>query len=299
MIKRLALIFLSFGAIILLVLSTLSIIGYSLLYPAIYFEAFEEAGAYEYIDAQVTQTPNMFLAMPDNKTKNLIEPLIEHTFSYIRSEEDTLNLSVRIDRDKLRGFFITSVNNLSVCNQGQDPFNETKPCLPAGKTADEFLDEFFIKKNISFLEGEYTDLAIVYGLQEGSEGKQALEKIRTGIYFYKIGLLIMGILLFCCLASIYFLRSSLKGYFFIMGIIFLVSSLFLLMGVFFGTEYALTALSDAPISEQIFINLIETFLRHLEKRIYFSGGGLFCISLLFLGISFLKEETVARVQRKA
>ena len=201
-IKRTLTVFLSLAIIFLLCLFTLFLIVRTFLYPSVYINSLEQSGVYQYLDENLGNNPGAtFIEIPQDGIKLLVDGLVGNLLSYLRSDTDSLNLTVQLDKDKLRGFFLESIQNLSVCSDGVDPFKAEEPCRPADKTPDEFLDDVIKEKNLTFFEGD-VDLAGVYGL-DSLESQINLENLRGIIalfqkifWVFTFGILILFFLLF-------------------------------------------------------------------------------------------------------
>lgn len=226
--KKLGVFVISMILILFLIILSFSFTLNSLLYPQTYFQAFDKSGIYEYIENNLNASEGTtFISMP-NGPKPVIETLFSNILSYLRSDTDTLNLTVKIDQEKLRNFFLNSVNNTKECLPNQDPFNENNPCLPKGMNHSEFLDNFLESKNLSFFEKDTVDLTQIYGLEEGSKGKESLIQIREYIEKYKLAQWILWVLVIIFISFIYLLQQNKKKFFKTFGLILLISSLAIL-----------------------------------------------------------------------
>ena len=85
--------------------------------------------------------------------KEIATRLLTGVLAYMRSDTNELALNVEIDQEKLKTFFLDSINNVSVCGKGQEySFDSLDSlCRPANKSANELLDELLVAKNLSFL----------------------------------------------------------------------------------------------------------------------------------------------------
>ncbi len=212
--KGLLLTILSFLIIIFLIISSIGAISYTLLYPKTYSTALEEAKVYEKIEESFDKVEGgFFIKIPPEGSKALFEDLLNRLFSYIRSDSDTLNLKVQVDKEKLRGFFIDSIEKLSFCSPNQNPFSENANCRPSDKTSDEFLNEILKQRNVTVLEGDYVDLGTVYGLEDGSDGLNKLKELRGVVSTYKIVLLGIAIALVLLIFFLYLLERNSKKHF--------------------------------------------------------------------------------------
>ena len=149
------------------------------LYPEPWIKSLRQAGAFEYASTQLKSVPTAsFVKLPDGGLETLASSLITNFLAYMRSDEKTLNLSVEIDRQKLRSFFIQEIENASVCSPGEKPDfeNISSLCRMPGKSSDELLDELIIAKNLSFLTGNAIDLSETYGINSKTkDGKKRLK----------------------------------------------------------------------------------------------------------------------------
>ena len=120
----------------------------SLLYPSPYIKSMHESGTFEYIEDQLKNTPGAsFIKLPNGEVEPLVENLLTNLLSYIRSDSDELNLSVEVDKEKLRSFFLKGMENITVCSPEKLPDFENleKLCLKVGQTRDDLLDELIEK----------------------------------------------------------------------------------------------------------------------------------------------------------
>jgi len=195
-------------SIFLIFLLAVSFTLNSFLYPQIYFEAFEEAGVYEYVDNNLANDAGAtFIKIPPEGSKPLVESLFSNLLAYMRSDTDTLNLYVTIDQEKLRNFFLDSMGNITECRQNQDPFDDENPCLPRGMTRDQFLDVYLASKNLSFFESDQVDLTTVYGIEPGSEGRQNLDNIRNYIKYYQMSSILLIVIVAVTFLLIFLLQK--------------------------------------------------------------------------------------------
>ena len=285
-IKRTLTVFLSLATIFLLCAFTLFLIVRTFLYPSVYVNSLEQSGVYQYLDENLGNTPgSTFIKIPPEGISLLVNGLVGNLLSYLRSDTDSLNLTVQLDRDKLRGFFLESIQNLSVCSDGVDPFEAEEPCRPADRTPDEFLDDIIKEKNLTFFEGD-VDLAGVYGL-DSPESQKNLENLRWTIslfqkifWVFAFGILILFFLLFL-------VERSISKFVRVEGI-----NIFAAGGIFLFSAKILFSL-DKFISEKIpgnspdiVFSLMNTFLSNFASSVNFYGIIEMVIGIVLFAVSF-------------
>ncbi len=295
-IKKIGVFFLSILAILLLIILSFSFTLSSFLYPQVYFDAFEAAGMYEYLGDNLENAPNMFIQIPPTGARSLIETLFSNFLSYMRSDADTLNLEVTIDKEKIRNFFLSSVGNLSECRQGQDPFNEENPCLPRGQSADEFLDSFLESKGLNFFEESTVDLTEVYGIEVGSEQRKSLDNLRNYIAYYKALKIILIVLILIMISLIFLLQQpNTKKSLRTAGLIFIVPAIIL-----FFISLSINKVDQyIQIPDPIFGSMIDVVKTVLSNNLLFYSGVIGALGLaLFISSFLIKQKTSLSTDKK-
>lgn len=268
-----------FFIILLSIILTLS----SFLYPQIYSQSFEELGVYNHIDKNIQKIDGAtFISFPEEGSQQTIEYLLSNFLAYIRSDTDNLELNVKIDKDKLRNFFLQSVNKIPKCNINQDPFNKENPCLPQDKTAEVFLDEFLEKRNIKILESDEIDLTTVYGLEENSEGRASLDNLRDKIRYYKLLILLIMIMILTALFLLFILQKpDIRKFIRTTGIIFLASALIL-----FIINYILgNIILQINMPDELIEKLVLTITSILSKKLILYSSAMLILSIVLFIIS--------------
>ncbi|MEK6844193.1 MAG: hypothetical protein AABX83_02085 [Nanoarchaeota archaeon] len=286
-IKRTLVVFISIITVFLLCLFTLFLIIRTFLYPSVYVHSLEQSGAYRFLDESLANTPGAtFIKTPQEGVKLLVDGLVGNILSYLRSDTDSLNLTVQLDDNKLKGFFLESIKNLTVCSEGRDPF-EGEPCRPLDRTPEEFLDDVIKEKNLTFFDSTEVDLAGVYGLEKGSDGEKNLEKLRWAIslfqkifWVFTFAILIFFFLLFLVERNIAkFVRMEGINIF-AAGFIFIFSA-----KVFFSIDEFITQKVPGN-SPQIVFSLVNTFLSNFASKVNLYGTIEIVIGMILFAVSF-------------
>lgn len=286
LLKRLGVFALSSISIFLIILLAFSFTLNSFLYPKIYAEAFEKAGVYQYIDNNLEKAQGAsFIAFPDG-SKKVIDSLLSNFLEYLRSDTDNLNLSVQIDQQKLRDFFLDSVKNTSECKPNQDPFGQN-PCLPKGKTSEVFLDEFLESKNLTFFESKDVDLTKIYRIEEQSEGRKSLDKIRDYIKYCLSSSIILSVIILVLISIIYLIeRPNTNRFIMLISFIFFIPSI-----VLFTAAYTLGSVNNLiTLPDQLLIKLVNAVTTLLSKKLIFTAIISLVLSLALFIFSFVVKE---------
>lgn len=270
-------------AIILIVILALSLTLSSFLYPPVYFQAFESAGVYSYIEQNIGNAESATFIDFQDGVKPTIERLFSNFLEYMRSDSDVLNLTVKIDKEKLRSFFLDAVTNVSECRQGQDPFNKENPCLPRGMSSEQFLDYFLESNNLTFLDKDEVDLAQVYGIEQGSEGRESLDNARNYIKYYRLSSIIIAIVILTIWFLIFLLqRPNTRKVMRTISLTLIASSLILFLAV-----KSITSLQDKiNIQDPLLISLAQTVIGLVSSKltIFTAISGIAGIILLILSL---------------
>ncbi|MEK6909327.1 MAG: hypothetical protein AABX23_04715 [Nanoarchaeota archaeon] len=288
-IKKLGVFVLFAISIFLLIILAFSFAFNSFLYPQVYFQAFEKAGVYSYLDENLTNAPNMFIKIPEGGARPLIENLFSNFLDYMRSDTNKLDLSVKIDQEKLRNFFLDSIGNLSECRQNQNPFNEENPCLPRGMTTDEFLDDFLASKNLSFFEKDTVDLAEVYGIEKGSKNRENLDNMRNYIKYYQFSSILLIVILVILFSLIFLLQKpNTRKFLRTLGFILIITSLILITIV-----YSLNNINLLNSTDQLFESVVDVVKTVLTNKlvIFLSITGIIGLFLVVLSFIINPKET--------
>jgi hypothetical protein len=231
--KKGGIILISIISVFLLILLSLSFTLNSFLYPDIYFKAFESGGFYTYLEENLQNSGTSTFIDFSGGVKPTVNKLFSNLLAYVRSDVDVLDLTIKVDQEKLRNFFLDSLGELKQCTTSQNPYNQNNPCLPKGQSKEQFLDNFLRENNLPFFQSDTVDLAYVYGIEEGSASRENIDNLRRYIKYYSSLKFILIILILICLALIYLLeKPSINKFFRVSGLNFIISSLFLFMAVF-------------------------------------------------------------------
>lgn len=282
--NKFAIFILAIISILILVVLSMGLVLNSLLYHQTYYDTLEKEGVYNYLEENLAKSQEAtFIEAPNGRYKEVVDDVVSNILAYIRSEKDTLEIKVKVDEDKLRDFFLDRISNFPECKQGQGPFSKN-PCLPKGKTPEQFLDEFLENNNINVLEGNSFDITSVYGLEEGSEGRQVLDNLRDYVSYYKKSMIVVIIMLIAMISLIFILqgfrfKSSLKT----ISQIFLLSSLIL-----FAIQYFLINLYSS----------IRLVIEIVANKVGFYAITLGGIAIILFVVSFMiKEEKSKQIKK--
>ena len=286
--KSISLSFISIILIISLILIILSLSLSSLLSPTVYIKSLEKAQAFSYLDTQLENVPSaIFIKMPEGGTKILIESLLTNFLSYADSKSDTLNLTVEIDQQKLRSFFLQQIGNIAICssNQHQDFDNLNKICILPNQTKENLLDTLLKEKNLSFFEKDTVDLAGIYGLEEGSEGRKNLDKLKSYIKVYHYLLIALTIFAIILISLILIINHNTKKSLRWISIPLLISGAIVLTGAII----ALDSINDYinQVQYPILPELSRAFVEIISKQAYIYASIIIMSAVLLFVISFI------------
>ena len=292
MIRKFLLVFLAFLLFLTSFLFVFSLSGYSLFYLEIYVDGLREGGAFEYAESGLKQIPYAsFIKIPDGGLEAVVTPLLSNFFSYLRSDTDKLTLEVEIDLPKLRNFFLDSVKSVTVCKplQKYSFDNLDEICRPFDKNIDVFLDEYLQYKGLNLFSNNVTDLAGVYGIEEGRAGREKLDKIRDYIQYYKIGVFFIGLIFVLLILIIYFVSGNLKSAMRFVGMPVLLCGLLILIVIFLGAS-ALQEFVSAEMSLQFGREIISYLVASAMRPFYqYSICALIVGVCLIVGSFFVKK----------
>lgn len=294
--KKTGVFIISIASIILIILISMSLTLNSFLYPQIYFKAFEVSGLYESIESNLQNAQDAtFIKIPEEGPRPLVESLLSNLLSYMRSDTDDLTLEVKIDKDKLRNFFLDSINKTQECKKGQDPFGEN-PCIPKGESPEQFLNEFLKERNFSFFEKDTVDLTTVYGIDPGSQGRKNLDNIRYYIGYYKYSIVILISLLIIFTSLLYLLeKPRTRKFLRVLGIVLIIPSLIILLMI--------TSINNLKLLSNINDPLVTSMISTV-KSVLTDKFRIFFYSTLILGLVsiissfFIIEKTTNNLKSK-
>ncbi len=304
--KRAVLIIISFFLILSTMLLIIGIFANSFLYPGIYAQSFEKSGLYRAIDENLENLPTgSFVIIPEGGSKVIIEEFLANILSYIRSDTDKLSLTLRIDQEELRNFFISEAEKIPVCRQNQDPFaDKENPCRPVASTPEEFMNDYFEENSIETPDTDVADLTKVYGLEEGSEGRETLNKLRSAVQIYKKALYLLAGIIILGIILIFLLARSFKSLFRWVGSISLIAGAILMAGITFGENSAQNIqIAQDEITSNFVASVIPVVFTKIRVLVYITLVIGFC--LVLLSFFFRKSKTketrnkAPKVKRKA
>ena len=140
---------------------------HTFLYPQVYENALNNSGVYDSINLSEIQGGGSFIKLGPDGEKGLVNTLLENTLSYIRGDSKDLDLTVEVDTQKLRDFFLKNVDEIGACGPGESSFQGNQPvCRPADMNSSAYLDEVLEKRNFTIQEGEKVDLAEIFGINK-------------------------------------------------------------------------------------------------------------------------------------
>ncbi|MBI4116893.1 hypothetical protein HY449_04065 [Candidatus Pacearchaeota archaeon] len=231
----------------------------ALLHPQIYEDALKENDFYGAINLSEFQG-GTFVKMPDGGMEFLVNGLLENLLSYLRGDAEELNLTLQIDRENLKNFFKDKINEIPECAANESEYDESgNPlCKAAGKTDEQFLDEFLEKKNVTVLDRENVDLSKVFNIQN-----ESISRIRGFVKIYQLAL--YGLMfLFAFLTVLIFILSldsvhsgaRIIGIDFFIAGIFVLPATFLIPGILTKTINSVNLPIAADIAGQIVLGVI-------------------------------------------
>lgn len=284
---------------LLLIFSTIFlIIGLfmnNFLYPEIYTQGFEKAGLYKLADKNLENVPaGSFIVIPEGGSKVLIEGFLANILSYIRSDTNTLSLTLKVDKQKIMDFFVSEAEKIPVCRQNQDPFaDKENPCRPAKVTPAEFVQQYLEENKIETANRDTVDLTKSYGLEEGSSGRESLDKVKSTVQTYKkamyllAGIVILGIILILLLTRS--LKSALRW----TGSIFIIAGAILLAAAIFGERIAsnnLTQIQNDSITSSFVSSVVPLVFTKIRFLVYIT----LAIGVVLMVISFFFGKSKAK-----
>ncbi|MBI5355636.1 MAG: hypothetical protein HZB68_04240, partial [Candidatus Aenigmarchaeota archaeon] len=104
---------LSLALIIVLITAALGFSSKVLLYPDIYKNALEKAGAYGFLEAQ--SNSSSFPVPIKGTVRENADRALENGLSYLRGDTSSPGIYIEIDGSKIRDFFITKAQEFPVC----------------------------------------------------------------------------------------------------------------------------------------------------------------------------------------
>ncbi|MBM3231820.1 hypothetical protein FJZ21_00375 [Candidatus Pacearchaeota archaeon] len=257
----------------------------SFLYSQIYFQALEESGVYESLQNGIGSEELFFIYMP-NGPKALFEDLFSKLMSYLRLETDILELKVQINEEKLRNFFLDYIGTLQQCSGNQDPFGE-EPCLPEGIDVETYLDLYIESKNLNFFDETEVDLVNIYGIEEGSEGRLAIDSLREKISYFKTAHIISFIILIFILSLIFLLQKNTRKFLRTIGVITIVPAFALYIAIYYLS--ILRSENILPLNDLLTLSIYNAVKEVLSNKL------MVCmIILLVVGISSMVLSFVVK-----
>ncbi len=201
--KNILLVFVSFLLVLSIIFLGIFWSIHTFLYPQVYEKALADSGAYNSLNL-TDVVGGSFIKIPSTGVQGIANTLLENTLSYMRGDSPTLNLTLEVDTQKLKDFFLKSAEEFRVCNPGEEPFNGSEPvCRPRDLNASKYLDQVLEKKNFTIIEGEKVNLADVFGLK-----KTDTAKMRSYVMSYKYTLYGLLIFVLILLVLIFFITES-------------------------------------------------------------------------------------------
>ncbi len=294
--KNSAIFILSILAILSIILFSLALTLNTFLYPEVYIKSFEEAGVYDFIQNNLDKAQAAtFIAIPESGPKIIVENLLTNFLSYIRSDDKELNLTIKIDTQKLKNFFIESVEKTPFCQSSQQQIPK-EICRPQNQSAEEFLEEFLAEKNLSFFETDVVDLSNVYGLEKGSEGKIALDRIRYFIEIYQKTAFILGVIILAILMIMFFLKVNKPSSFIKLISLISITSGILIAMIAFSISKSMTLIPQQ--SEIIVKTILDSIASPISSKLYLHAKILAGVGIILFFISFLVKKASPKKAKK-
>lgn len=275
-----------FGLALISIFLVISIVIFSilgsagmLLYSGFYEQVIDDSNIYDLANLSEIEGGD-FIEIPNETLESLVEPLIDNSLSYIRGEDDELNLTLDINEESLRGFFEAQAEKIRICDEGEESFTgDDVNCRPPEKNVSEFLEEVLERNNVTILEGGSVDLKEVYNLSDSD-----LENVRDGVQvsrmvFYGIVLLMI---LFIGLIFL-FTRKSAKSFLMWLGSDFFAAGILVVM---FGLFSSGVLLGNLDIEDSLG-GLVESAVGILLNRLSVYGFFFLFAGILIFSASFL------------
>ncbi len=205
---------------------------HALLYPQIYENALADNNAYSLINfSQITGGD--LIKLPAGGVEALVNGLLENSLSYLRGNSKTLNLTVEVNTEKLNSILLDGINSLPVCSQGTDPFasGEIPSCVPSGTNSSGFLNQILQKNNLTSIENQNVNLALVLGLKQSDTAKA-----RSYITIYRYSFYGLMAFVIALAVLMFFISPSRTRW---QGVVFLISGIIVLVSVTALLSFAL------------------------------------------------------------
>jgi hypothetical protein len=240
-----------------------------------------------------TQREEIFNEMiTEDWVRNKTDTLIINFLAYIRSDTDTLNLTIYIDGRNLSRTFLNKIvfsqlGNITTCQPGQEPdFTTGLPgCLPADMSREEFVAVFLETQNISIEDVEQMfTLELDLVEMAGPEALESLQGVRNSIQqgFFLLNVvigLLIAILISIILLTFHSIKSMLKWVgttFLVSGSVCFISALILIMSLKNAIPGNLGGLERLPEINNLVYDLIFRLMSTVldEVKLY---SGIFLI----------------------
>lgn len=270
-------------------LLTIGLTARTFLYPEPYIKSLHNGGAFGYVENQLTSAPAAsFIKIPEGGVEQLTTELLTNMLAYLRSDTDELDLTIKIDQPKLRSFFVSQIETISICETGTEPDfdNLEELCRRPGQTSDALLDELLLAKNLSFFADDTVDLTAIYGLESNTDNRARLETLRGYIRTYYYVLTSTALLALLLITALFFieqrtLNKTMRG----TSIPLLLAGLLLLISTTWGATYSDARIATLPLV--LAIPLARAFVSTLTQTLYFYAGLLTALGAILLIFSFL------------
>lgn len=281
--KNMLLVVVSIFLVLALVFSSVLLTTHIFLYPDVYMKTLEKSGVYNFINNSTSQIPGgEFIEIPNGSIKSLTDGLLENTLSYFRGDSKELNLTLDVNKNKLKSFFESKVSQIQTCNNGQNPFNGSEVvCKPAGKSLSEFTDEVLAKKNITISETGKVDLKKVYGLKDDD-----LERLKSFVHIYQLALYGFIVLCLVLLGLIFFISKDTKIALRWTGIDLAIAGLISVAVSYLTINF----MPNINIDLEIVKNMISDLTSTIISREQLYGFSLLGIGIVVFGVSFFVKN---------
>lgn len=266
----------------LFILATL-VTANSLLYPDIYMDSLNESEVTELVQESINNlTGEQFIEIQEQEIKILMEDLLTQFLAYMRGDNDTLELTINVDQERIRDLLILEIENLPICNDNQISFNieDESICRPSNQTAEELLDMFLETSDIELPENQI-NLAEVYEIDTSE-----LENIREQTK--KIKPILYGLIFLVILFSITILiiAKDPKEGSKVLGINILITGIFVFVASLIPSSFT----SSIPIEVMILKDLVISLVDGLVSKLRVYGFGSIILGIILAGIPLIIEK---------
>ncbi|MBM3232928.1 hypothetical protein FJZ18_02050 [Candidatus Pacearchaeota archaeon] len=284
--RYIGLIFFSIILILSLITAITATSARVFLNPSIYESAFEKSNAFETL-AKSAIPQDSPQNIPSEELKNQGNQLIRNLLSYLKSETQTLNLTIVIQPSLIKSILAERVEKARVCNQNESPYISGKlVCKPSGVPNDVLVNQAFIEGGFS----EDKPLIVDLGKMNG-DNNAMFQDLRGYISGMQSAKIISWIVVIISLIAIFFLCSTYPSRMRWIGAPLIIAGIFL-MGVVQGVAAAIDDALNNPQIAQVLQTVFKEIVKPFQSSMFIFSiiSGILGI-LLFASSFFLKPKT--------